>query len=102
MTHDSIIITKPDEGNGVVIKSRLDYLKKMKYLISDKTKFKELKHNPTKSREDSLSAYLRKLRNDKIRILPSGYGLPKVHKTGRFYARGVNVVSDVKTVSRQL
>ena len=39
---DSIIITKPDKGNGVVIISRLDYLNKMKHLISDTTKFKEL------------------------------------------------------------
>ena len=76
---DSIIITKPDKGNGVVIISRLDYLNKMKHLISDTTKFKELQHNPTKSREESLSTYLRKLRNDKIiddatfyKILPSG------------------------------
>ena len=75
--------------------SRLDYLNKMKHLISDTTKFKELQHNLTKSREESLSTYLRKLRKDKIiddatfyKILPSGsspgvlYGLPKVHKTG--------------------
>ena len=46
---ESIIITKPDKGNGVVIISRLDYLNKMKHLISDTTKFKELQHNPTKS-----------------------------------------------------
>ena len=64
---DSIIITKPDKGNGVVIMiSRLDYLNKMKHLISDTTKFKELQHNLTKSREESLSTYLRKLRKDKI------------------------------------
>ena len=69
----------------------------MKKLISDGTKFKQLKHNPTKSREVSLSAclsaYLRKIKKDGIiddvtflKILPSGsspgvlYGLPKVHK----------------------
>ncbi|XP_068745198.1 uncharacterized protein [Montipora capricornis] len=38
----------------------------MKHLISDTTKFKELLQNPTKSREESLSTYLRKLRKDKI------------------------------------
>ena len=65
----------------------------MKKLISDGTKFKQLKHNPTKSREESLSAYLRKIKKDGIiddvtfhKILPSGsspgvlYGLPNVHK----------------------
>ena len=38
----------------------------MKALISDDSKFKELKNNPTKVREDSLSTYPRKLRSDKI------------------------------------
>ena len=38
----------------------------MKHLISDTTKFKELQHNATKSREESLSTSLRKLRKDKI------------------------------------
>ena len=67
----------------------------MKQLISDETKFKKLKQNPTKSKEDSLITYLRKLKRDGIiydetlhKILPSGsthgvlYGLPKVHKSG--------------------
>ena len=109
---DSIIITKPDKGNGVVIISRLDYLSKMKHLISDTTKFKELQHNPTKSREESLSSYLRKLRKDKIiddatfyKILPSGsspgvlYGLPKVHKTGCPFRP---IVSSVNTYNYNL
>lgn len=39
---DSIIITKPDKGNGVVIINKLDYLNKMELLISEETKFKKL------------------------------------------------------------
>ena len=67
----------------------------MKQLISDQTKFKKLPHHPTKSREDSLIAYLLKLRQDNIiddatiqKILPYAshpdvlYGLPKQHKSG--------------------
>ena len=50
---DSIIITRPDKGNGIVIVNKLDYLHKMKQLISDETKFKKLTQNPTKSREDT-------------------------------------------------
>ena len=46
---DSIIITRPDKGNGVVIINKLDYLNKMKQLISDETKFKKLARNPTTS-----------------------------------------------------
>ena len=63
---DSIIITKPDKGNGVVIVNKLDYLNKMKLLVSDETKFKKLTQNPTNSREDSLISYLRKLKTVKI------------------------------------
>ena len=90
---DSIIITRSDKGNGVVIVNKLDYLNKMKQLISDETKFKKLARNPTKSGEDSLISHLRKLKREKIiddntfqKILPCGsshgvlYGLPKVHK----------------------
>jgi len=54
---DSIIITKPDKGNGIVIVNKLDYLSKMKQLISDETKFKKLTQNPTKSREDIVQAF---------------------------------------------
>ena len=62
-----------------LIVSRLDYLNKMKHLLSDNTKFKSLTPNPTKAREGSLSFYLRKLRKDRIiddtvfqKILPGG------------------------------
>ena len=65
LNDDSIIITKPN-GNGIVIVNKLDYLNKMKQLISDETKFKKLRQNPTKSREDSIITSLRKLRRDGI------------------------------------
>ena len=84
----------------------------MKHLISDTTKFKELQHNPTKSREESLSTYLGKLRKDRIiddatfyKILASGsfpgvlYGLPKVHKTGCPFRP---IVSSVNTYNSNL
>ena len=92
---DSIIITKPDKGNGVVIVNKHDHLTKMKQLISDETKLKKLTENPTKSREQSLICYLRQLKRDHMiddytfqKVPPNGsthgvlYGLPKVHKTG--------------------
>jgi hypothetical protein len=75
-------------------------------LISDETKFKPLSQNPTKSREDSLSTYLRKLKDGIIdgttfqKILPRAstpgvlYGLPKVHKAGCPYRP---IVSSVNT-----
>ena len=39
---DSVIITKPDKGNRIVIVNKLDYLNKMKQLVSDETKFIKL------------------------------------------------------------
>ena len=109
---DSIIITKPDKGNGVVIINKLDYLNKMKLLVSHETKFKKLAQNPTKSREDSLISYLRKLKKDKIiddatfhTILPCGstpgvlYGLPKIHKPGCPFRP---IVSSVNTYNYNL
>ena len=84
----------------------------MKQLISNETKFKKLTQNPTKSREDSLLTYLRKLRKDGIlddatfqKILPSGsspgvlYGLPKVHKSGCPFRP---IVSSVNTYNYNL
>ena len=81
-------------------------------MISDNTKFKHLKQNPTKSKEESLSAYLRKLRNEKIiddatfhKILPSGsspavlYFLPKVNKAGCPFRP---IVSSVNTYNYNL
>ena len=38
----------------------------MKQLISDESKFEKLTENPTKSREDSLITYLRKLKRDGV------------------------------------
>lgn len=62
-------------------------------LISDKKKFKEVKEDPTKSKERSLQNYLRVLRKDGffdqqdyVKLYPNGtspariYGTPKMHK----------------------
>ena len=109
---DSIIVTTPDKGDGVIIVNKLDYLNKMKLLISNETKFKKLTQNPTKSREDSLISYLRKLKKDKIiddatfhKTLICGstpgvlYGLPKVHKPGCPFRP---IVSSVNTYNYNL
>ena len=94
--NDSIIIRKPDKGNGIVIVNKLEFVNKMKQSISDETKSKKnKKQNPTKSRENTLLTYLCKLIKDGIlhdgifqKIPPSCsssgvlYGLPKVHMSG--------------------
>ena len=91
----TIVITKPDKSNGIVVLSRDRYVAKMEKLLADENTFQRLPADPTKSREESLNRYLLKLKNqnaitkatyDHIRARGSQYGvlygLPKVHKQG--------------------
>ena len=97
--NDSIIISRPDKGIGVVILNKTDYHSKMNTILNDSSKFKQhTSLDPlinTLRCEDRLNRYLRKLKNNKVisqstydEIYSSGsspgtlYGLPKVHKTG--------------------
>jgi len=90
----SILITRPDKGRGVVVLDRQYYIEKLESILSDKTKFKLLDKDPTISRENSLTSVLKQMQNDGYLtqqeykyIKPVGsiparlYGLPKVHKT---------------------
>ncbi|XP_065667635.1 uncharacterized protein LOC136087934 [Hydra vulgaris] len=94
--NESIIITKPDTVKGIIIFNKVDYINSLTNIISDKTKFKELKDDPTIKREQSLQGYLRKLKkhncfeNDVCNnIYPVGsqtariYALPKMHKLSK-------------------
>ena len=95
---ESIVITKADKGNAVVIQNKKDYLEKVQKLIdidSKSSKFKKLERDVTVTRERRLQNKIRDLRkNDEIsdevfkQIMPRGskagilYGLPKIHKNG--------------------
>jgi hypothetical protein len=96
----SIIVSKADKGNAVVIQNTTDYKRKVLAILSDATKFKRLqpdpsskKSNPTITRQKALQTRLRGLKSRLPegvydRVYPSGskagvmYGLPKVHKEG--------------------
>lgn len=94
----TIIITKPDKGNGIVILDKNDYLIKMKNIINDGSKFRRIEEDWFKviiRREDKINRFLAKLLKEKsidkatydhLRVSGSQpgilYGLPKVHKTG--------------------
>jgi hypothetical protein len=124
----SIVITKADKGNAVVIENTTDYLKKVETLIEQTGKFKQLKHDPTKSREKNLISYINsiltvygkdkegKIDKNKViklhmsqdtgkRIKPRGsragvmYGLPKVHKE---HTPLRPIISAVKTYNYEL
>ena len=93
---ESIIVTKPDKGRGVVIMDKQDYLDKTEGILGDVTKFKELNDDWFKCilrLEDKLNRFLRSIKTkltDEMYgwLYASGcnpgclYGLPKIHKIG--------------------
>ena len=95
--NNSIIVSRPDKGLGVVLLNRSDYLDKMTHILSDHTKFKLLASadplQTTLRCEDKINRFLRKLKKEGVinqyeydEMYSSGssagvlYGLPKVHK----------------------
>ena len=93
---DSIVILKPDKGNGVVILNKDEYHKKMDEILADTSKFEHLDDDAVKltlKRENQVKALLKKLKSDNCinaktynELYPTGtrigilYGLPKIHK----------------------
>jgi len=95
--NEQIIITNPDKGFGVVIVNKSGYIKKMGYILDDKTKCLnkggvDVHSNTTKS-EQKVQKLLLDLVQQTIlardvydRVRPTGsqrprmYGLPKTHK----------------------
>ena len=97
-SNDSIVVCKPDKGNGVVIMDRNDYLSKMHKILFDKSKFNlvhENIHTTILHVEDRINRFINKLKKTKEislelynSLFVSGsnpgilYGLPKIHKVG--------------------
>ena len=90
---NSIVISKADKGNAVVIQDSSLYVNKLIKLLEDKTKFECIEDDLTITRAQKLTQYLKNLLDqNKIdektynEIRPVGskpgvlYGLPKVHK----------------------
>ena len=64
---NSIVIMKPDKGNGVVIVNKDDYHKKMDEILADTSKFELLDDDAVKltiKRENQVKALLKKLKSD--------------------------------------
>jgi hypothetical protein len=92
---ESIIVTRPDKGRGIVLMNKSDYLSKMQAILNDSTKFECLSDDLTIERERSLTNLLRRLKkrghiSEQFWYMakPTGsnpgrlYGLPKLHKEG--------------------
>ena len=98
----SLVITRPDKGNGVVLMDKQDYLNRVNNVLEDTSKFKKLEkseeNEPLKivfRLEDKINRFLRKIFGldssgnrcatyKKLSVSGSSvgvlYGLPKVHK----------------------
>ena len=95
--NDSITITKPDKGSGVVILNKSDYTNKMNNILHDETKFKRVGPASTCDNTAAIKSRLQKrlLELFKAKLIPEEvyrfirptgsqrprmYGLPKTHK----------------------
>ena len=97
--NDDIIITKPDEGFGVVLLNKSDYVDEMNKTLDDQSKFKRLGPVSSSGNTASIESRLQKRLLDLVKadlipkwiydaIRPTGsqrpqmYGLPKTLKEG--------------------
>jgi len=68
----SIVVSKADKGNAVVVQDISDYKQKIGELISNRAKFERLDENPTIKRERNLNNYLRSLRAEFDKVKKNG------------------------------
>ena len=94
LSHDSsLVICKPDKGNGVVVMNKTDYVHKMKQILNDQSKFKQVSDNNCLKQLSRFQNFLARLKRvgaidlmtyKRIRpvstSVPTLYGLPKIHK----------------------
>ena len=69
----SIVISKPDKGNGVVIMNKSDYQAKMLHILDDKTKFSRVKS------DNNLSNLSRFQKTEQNRFILSHYKQHDLH-----------------------
>ena len=96
-SNKDIILQKADKGNSVVLVNKADYTKRMKELLSDASKFKEITVEPGKEinlllqHEGKLIEFLKRVKSSVTtdlykHLYPQGsqpgimYGLSKIHK----------------------
>ena len=62
--NNHLVITRPDKGNGVVLIDKSKYEEEIRKIIQDQSKFKKLKEDPTKKKENKLKEFLKELKKD--------------------------------------
>ena len=89
----SLIICKPDKGNGVMLMNKTDYVQKMNAILSDSKRFRLVKSNKNVRNLEKFQNCLNRLKRGKhldediyerfrpfAAVTPTLYGLPKTHK----------------------
>ena len=76
----SILILRPDKGNGEVVLDQIQYDNAIKEISSDKTKFKELPKDVTMKREVKLQRLLQTSKNEKKCLNDADYKF--IHTSG--------------------
>ena len=92
-TDDSVVITRPDKGDGVVVLDRSDYVSRVSHVLSDNSKFcfDDTQTDSTSQLQKDVIQHLDYLahqgiisQNKALRPrscqVPKLYGLPKIHK----------------------
>ena len=81
-----IVITKPDQLNGVIILNQKRYNSTIEEIISDTSKFQKLNEDPTMKREASLQRFLLKLKQKNFlneieyeKLYPSGSAPARIY-----------------------
>ena len=97
-SNKNIILQKTDKGNSVVLVKKADYIKRMRELLLDVSKFKEVSVEPGKEmnlllqHEGKLTEFLKRVKSSVStdlykHLYPQGsqpgimYGLSKIHKS---------------------
>ena len=94
----SIVIMRPDKGNGVVLLNTCDYKNKVYEILNDSSKFERIHDDALLTmlnKEEKINVFLRNMKSEGVisqelysELFVSGskpgilYGLPKVHKDG--------------------
>ena len=65
--NSSIIISKPDKGNGVLLMNKIECVSKMHTVLQDKTKFKTVKTNTNEEKLRKFQTFLYRLKNKKLK-----------------------------------
>ena len=94
---ETLIICKPDKGNGVVLTDKKEYVQKMNQLLGDCTKFRPVCADDNITNLASFQRFLYRMSSKKVpdldaetyqrirpvaAVTPTLYGLPKIHKDG--------------------